>query len=133
MNKRILIAITSNLAILSFIILVGWHGVRVPCPLYKTVHIHCPFCGCTRLLLALIDSNIYQAFRYNELMFICAIPLTILYIYELVIWIKTASTTVLLDRVITVFIVIAIIFAVMRNTPTFKFLAPTIVGDKIYV
>ena len=55
-------------------------NIHIPC-IFKTITgLDCPGCGLTRASLALLDGDLYQAFRYNMLVFIIT-PLLALYLY----------------------------------------------------
>lgn len=74
----------------------------------------------TRAALSLLDGNIYQAFRWNMLIFIL-IPLYFIYtilvnIEKLTKWGKAFELSML---------ALAIIFFILRNTDKFSWLAPT--------
>ena len=40
------------------------------CPIKALTGLNCPGCGITRMFVALFHGDIYQAFRYNPLVFI---------------------------------------------------------------
>jgi len=48
------------------------------CPFYALTGIHCPGCGSTRALAALLHGNVTQALRYNRL-FVELLPLGLVY------------------------------------------------------
>src|SRR5690625_7939498 len=53
-------------------------NIHIPCIFNKITGLDCPGCGMTRAALSLLDGNIYQAFRWNMLIFMI-IPLYFIY------------------------------------------------------
>jgi len=95
-------------------------NIHIPCIFNKITGLDCPGCGMTRAALSLLDGNIYQAFRWNMLIFIL-IPLYSIYtilinIEKLTKWGKALELSML---------ALAIIFFILRNTDKFSWLAPT--------
>lgn len=94
----------------------------LPCPIKRILNVYCPGCGITRMFISLFHGKIYQAFRYNMLVF----SLMTCYIIYLVIKIKfkinlNHKTKLIL---LTFILVISILFGILRNTETFSFMAP---------
>lgn len=94
-------------------------NIYIPCPIKHVTGFDCPGCGVTRLSLSLLDGDVYQAFRYNSLIFVL-LPLFILYYYLSIKGMKKAS-----DYLLYTMLVMTVLFGVLRNTPMFHFLAPT--------
>lgn len=99
--------------------------IDLPCYFYKYTHLYCMACGATRLLTSILNLEFIQAFRWNPFMFI-SIPF---YIY---IWVECGAqyseTGRVKDKTCTlllIYIVLFFLFGVIRNIPTFSFLAPT--------
>jgi len=95
-------------------------NIHIPCIFNKITGLDCPGCGMTRAALSLLDGNIYQAFRWNMLIFMI-IPLYFIYtilvkIEKLTKWGKAFELSML---------ALAIIFFILRNTDKFSWLAPT--------
>ena len=71
MNKNL-----KNILILIFIILVylilghTFH-IYIPCVFHEITGLYCPGCGVTRMLYSLLSGDMYAAFRYNMLLFVC--------------------------------------------------------------
>lgn len=94
-------------------------GIHIPC-LFKEVTGHdCPGCGITRATLALLDGDIYQAFRYNMIIFILA-PFFALYTI-----LNHKGKRKTAEKLILAMVIVTILFGVLRNIPMFDFLAPT--------
>ncbi len=42
-------------------------NINIPeCLIYKTTHIYCPGCGCTRAFIAMINGNFIESIYYNS-------------------------------------------------------------------
>ena len=96
-------------------------GIHIACPIKHVTGFDCPGCGMTRTALSLLDGDFYQAFRFNSLVFILA-PLFLLY-YVLIAKGKKKESDLLLFAMLG----LTLAYGVLRNTPMFSFLAPTIV------
>ena len=61
--------------LLSFIYLylIKRFSFYIPCIFHKITHMYCPGCGLTRMIISIFKLDIYQAFRYNPLLFIKSI------------------------------------------------------------
>ena len=91
------------------------------CPIKALTGLNCPGCGITRMFVALFHGNIYQAFRYNPLVFI---ELPIIAILILLYRFNKKSRKVV-NILFIVLLVITVVYGVLRNIPFFYFLAPT--------
>lgn len=91
------------------------------CPIKTLTGLDCPGCGITRMFVALSHGHIYQAFRYNPLVFI---ELPILIILILLYKFNKKSRKVV-NILFVILLVITIVYGVLRNIPMFYFLAPT--------
>lgn len=106
-------------------------GIYFPCVFYEITHWYCPGCGITRMLIATLTGNFYQAFRYNYLLFIL-LPFGVILSVDFLIsrWKgRTSLLTRIPDIVWIVLIVILIIYGIARNLPWFSFLAPIEITD----
>lgn len=82
----------------------------------------------TRMCLALLNFNFYQAFRYNPLSFV-VVPIGILIlIFEAGCYIVNGKVTKNFGKMLLICGVTIIIFGVLRNIGPFKWLSPTVVG-----
>ena len=91
------------------------------CPIKALTGLNCPGCGITRMFVALFHGNIYQAFRYNPLVFI---ELPIIAILILLYRFNKKSRKVV-NILFIILLVMTIVYGVLRNIPFFYFLAPT--------
>lgn len=107
------------LALLYLKVWLPYTGWSIPCLFHELTGFYCPGCGMTRLTLALLQGNVYQAFRYNMLFFFL-VPLYFLYVL-LGFSGKKVPASVLMGVMLT----LTLAFGVLRNTPQFAWLAPT--------
>ena len=91
------------------------------CPIKALTGLNCPGCGITRMFVALFHGNIYQAFRYNPLVFI---ELPIIAILILLYRFNKKSRKVV-NILFIILLVITVVYGMLRNIPFFYFLAPT--------
>ena len=100
---------------------------KIPCFWKTNFNIECAGCGATRMLESLIHFQIYQAFRYNPLMF-SLLFITIIYIiYCLICKIFKINYYLIKDRDLYILLVIIVLFTIFRNIKGFEFLKPTII------
>ena len=91
------------------------------CPIKTITGLDCPGCGITRMFVALFHGNIYQAFRYNPLIFI---ELPIIFILIILYKLKKEYRKAI-NIVFIVLLIVTIVYGILRNIPMFYFLAPT--------
>lgn len=94
-------------------------GIGIPCFFHEITGFYCPGCGVTRLLFSLLKLDFYQAFRYNQLIFILLILAGIYGIIKLI-----YKDFELPKWVVTVLLIISIVFGILRNVPGFEYLKP---------
>jgi hypothetical protein len=92
--------------------------IGIPCVFHELTGLYCPGCGITRTIVALLDFNLYQAFRSNMLIF-AIIPLYIGYV-----WMKYKGNGKYGNAIMWMMVVMALLFGVLRNVPMFNWLAP---------
>lgn len=122
-NKSIKIFIILTILFITFLYLNKRFSFFIPCPIHKILHIYCPGCGITRMVLSIIKLDFYKAFKYNPFMFIL-LPFFVwyyaLYYYN---WIQN-KTFKINKKIWNTLLILAIIFMILRNIPAFDFLAP---------
>ena len=115
-----------KLIILLVFLLIIYFGLNfsIPCLFYEITNLYCPGCGITRMFLALLNFNFYQAFRYNPLVFILLI-LSIIYLIIKFILRKFRNINLRIPNYIWyILLVIVIVYGILRNIPLFDFLKP---------
>lgn len=120
LDKRIVTgAIVAGSGVLYLKVISPALNIHIPCPFYHVTGLYCPGCGMTRASLSLLDGDLVQAFRYNNLVFIL-LPLFVIY-YLLV----KHNRRGIGDKLLLFMLFLTIIFGVLRNVPLFSFLSPT--------
>ena len=103
------------------------YNFTIPCLFYKISGLYCPGCGVTRMLFSIISLDLYQAFRYNPLIF-TMIPFIMFYIIDICLkWIKGKTNYLYLEiknKTWIILLIITISFGILRNISLFKFLIP---------
>ena len=123
---RLIIGIAFPVAII-FILFWGLCvKIPIPCVFNHITGLYCPTCGATRAVIYLMHGDITDALKSNALITLSAIPL--LFIFT-VMWLGVifnrkewfvANTTVI--KFFCVFVVIYIIFGIVRNISTIPFI-----------
>ena len=105
-------------------------GIVIPCVFHEITGLYCPGCGITRMILSILKLDFYQAFRYNNLIFVF-LPLILVYVCDFLIkWIKSDPNYLYKktsDKIWFILLIITLLFGVFRNVPAFDYLIPTIV------
>lgn len=92
--------------------------IGIPCVFHELTGAYCPGCGITRSLASILQGDVYQAFRFNALVFIIA-PLYLLYMYTYKRqYIKFSKS------LMSVILIITILFGILRNFPMFSLWTP---------
>lgn len=107
------------------LMLESYLGIGYVCPIYKATGLSCPGCGGTRMLLALFDFDIVQAFRYNAFLTVTLPPLAILSIYQTYLFVFKGNFSVWLDKVLIAYMITTLSFGIVRNIGIFCWLQPT--------
>jgi len=92
----------------------------IPCLFHEITGFYCPGCGITRMLFSLFRLEIYQAFRYNPLVFI----LFFSYIFYKILQLFD-NKIIIKEKYIMILLVIVIVYGILRNMPGFEYLIPT--------
>ncbi len=110
----------------AYFLIMPFTDFRIECPVYKIFKIHCPGCGLTRMLSAMLRLDFAAAFGHNMLLF-CLLPFIIFFaVMNGVKYVKYGNSKISKLEMIFYIIafVLAIVFAILRNLPAFEFLAP---------
>lgn len=106
----------------------GESQVLLPCVFFTLTDWHCPGCGVTRLVHALLHGRIYEAFRYNPLLFVATPFLALGVTSELKRYVtgRALFQKMLPSRAIMPIFWLVLAYWVLRNIPVFPFtlLAP---------
>ena len=125
--KKKLLKIVILLAVLVTYLIVGKKfNIFIKCPIHEIFHVYCPGCGLTRMLLAFLKLDFYQAFRYNPLLFILT-PLAILLLIEQLYSDYKKKKSIyhkIPNYVWYILIALLLIYAILRNI--YPCLAPTV-------
>ena len=129
--KRILILGIGTLVILGslyFFLFLLPSNLQIPCVFYELTGLFCPGCGMSRALISLMRLDIRGAFSNNLLMLII-LPCFIIYIPLFISnFIKTGKTLglekVFPKKMLYLFLIIVIVFGIMRNFEIFEILQP---------
>ncbi len=123
MKKIILLA----LIFIIYFILVFKFNIYIPCLFHKITNLYCPGCGVTRMIISILKGNLYQAFRYNMLIFILT-PFLMFFSFDYIISRKKQRDALyekIPNSIWYILIIVLVIFGIIRNI--FPFFAPTII------
>ena len=131
MKKRILKTIF--FLILGILLLIGYYflnkktGFYIPCAIHEFTGYNCPGCGLTRMIFALCQFKIKEAFGYNQFLFIC-LPILLFYFgYQIYLYIfdkKDKIFSKIPNYMNIIFLIIVIAWGIIRNLSAFPFLRP---------
>lgn len=105
------------------------YNFGIPCFFYQLTGWHCPGCGSTRAIVAALNGEFYQAFRYNPIL-----PFWLIYMIgmggiitkEYVMGITQTEKVVQKRNIgMLIFLIIVIWYWFFRNTSWGEFLQPT--------
>lgn len=96
------------------------------CQIYRLTGLSCPTCGVTRMLTELVTNfDLYQAFRYNPLMFVLLPYMLVIGIIQTISYLKHGKFTKHYDKILSSIVIIVIAFGILRNIPMLYWLLPT--------
>ncbi|MBQ9013891.1 MAG: DUF2752 domain-containing protein [Bacilli bacterium] len=127
MKKRILkvLVISLLIVLLLFLYPVLLGIIHFKCPFRLLFDIYCAGCGATRMIKSILKLDMYQAFRYNPLMFILSIFILVYAIYFIYNYIKNGTLKLPPLKIIIIIIIVLILYMVLRNISYFYYLRPT--------
>lgn len=124
-KKIIALALFINVIVIMLFLPMG-------CPWKERFGIDCAGCGTTRMLKSILNLEIYQAFRYNPLMFILFALLLLYGIYYLICKIIKKKPLIPNKKGLIIMsiilLIVLILFTILRNLSMFEFLRPTIIN-----
>lgn len=101
------------------------HSFFPACMFHAATGLYCPGCGATRALYALLHGNFLLALKDNALFMATLAVLAVWSVRFLLRKLKSQPTTLNLSpKFLWGVLVAAMVFAVLRNSPGFSFLAP---------
>lgn len=99
------------------------NNIVIPCIFKLITGFYCPGCGITRAILSILKGDVYQAFRYNSIIFI-DIPVIVALLICNKLYKENEKFKKVENIIIYTLLVITILYGVLRNIPYFSFLAP---------
>ena len=131
MKKRIvnivLILIICLFVFIGYFYLNNKYGFSINCVFHSLTGFYCPGCGITRCLFALLKLDFYEAFMYNQLVFILLPFLVALIVYRIYLYVFDKQDKILVkvpNMVWISLLVIVIGYGIVRNISYFDFLRP---------
>ena len=103
-------------------------NIGVACPFHEIFGWECPGCGATRMAVAILHLDFYQAFRYNPFIFCTAPIVLVVYIWQFIVYVRNNILLKHLDTFLIAYTIALIIFGIIRNLSWFSYLAPTVVS-----
>lgn len=100
-------------------------NIDTTCPIYKYLGYSCPGCGGTRMVLSILKLDLHQAFRYNAFLFISIFTIIPISIYQIYVYIRKGVVSNWYTVLMVVYLILTIMFGIIRNINTFKWLLPT--------
>ena len=111
--KKIIITIL----LLVLFILVYNDIISIPCIFHKLTGLYCPGCGATRMVKSILRLDFYQAFRYNQLLFIYTPFIIVLFINYIYCIFKKKNNILnkIPNYVWWILVVITVLYGILRN------------------
>ena len=118
-----------SIIVLSIIVIIAFvkflQIIDFRCFYRELFDIYCAGCGSTRMFESLFNFEIYQAFRYNPLIFILLIISLIYLIINIIRYVFLNKVFIKPSKEVLILIgILLIIYMVLRNVPGFEFLQP---------
>jgi len=103
----------------------GTHGFYPVCLFHKLTGLNCPGCGGTRAAYQLLHGHLLLALRDNALFILALVALTVRGVWFVARKIcRQPATLAVPPKMLWAFLIVAILFSVLRNLPAFSFLSP---------
>ena len=124
-NKIKTIGLIFFLSCINFIALLK---MNYKCPWKSLLNIDCAGCGGTRMFIAILNLEFYQAFRYNPLVFLLLICLIVYFIYIIICKLFRIKYFKFNTNHLWGLLFLVIIFMILRNMSIFDYLKPTVIS-----
>ena len=111
--------------VLAFIWVLILEKIHYECPFLKIFHIYCAGCGGTRMIRSILRLDLYQAFRYNPLLFIFLIFGLIYLLIMFFTYIKKKEIILPSKYSLVIILITLLLYMILRNIEIFSFLIPT--------
>lgn len=111
-------------AIVVLLVIYNIFGGGIPCPFHLLTGLWCPGCGSFRAINALLHGQFLAAVGYNLLVVFLLPVLAVLLMRDTVHTIRGTTPRRTGPAVAVVLAVAFVLFGILRNLPTFAFLAP---------
>ena len=122
MRKNLKEYIILIIILVFFFILLLSHEIK--CLFNEITGLYCPGCGITRMIISILKSEFYQAFRYNPFLF----TLLVIYsLYAIISIVRYRKVKPLKNKYVVVLLILTFLFGILRNIPFFSLLAPIII------
>ncbi|MGA9451985.1 MAG: DUF2752 domain-containing protein [Verrucomicrobiia bacterium] len=103
----------------------GTHGFYPVCLFHELTGLNCPGCGGTRAAYQLLHGHLLLALRDNALFILTVAALTLRGLWFIARRIRHQPATLAVPpKTLWAFLVVAVVFSVLRNLPAFSFLSP---------
>jgi len=103
----------------------GTHGFYPVCLFHELTGLNCPGCGGTRAAYQLLHGHLLLALRDNALFMLALVALTARGVWFAARKIRHQPATLAVPpKALWAFLVVAVVFSVLRNLPMFSFLSP---------
>lgn len=99
--------------------------INYKCPFREYFHFYCAGCGTVRMIESIIKLDLYQAFRYNPLLFILLFLGIISIFYIIICRIFNIKNIKIGKKGFYFFVLILIAYTILRNIQAFNYLVPT--------
>ncbi len=93
-------------------------NIKINCLFFEITGLYCPGCGITRLFESLFKGHLYQAFRFNQLIFILLFTLPIYFIF------MDKLDRKVRKNFLYCLLIFTFLFWILRNVSFFSFLQP---------
>lgn len=104
-----------------------YFNVGIVCPFHELLNWNCPGCGGTRMAVAILELDFYQAFRYNPFIFVTAPVIAVVYIWQFIVYVRENRLLKYLDIFLIIYAFALIVFGIVRNIGILSWLSPTVV------